>query len=88
MLRRIKKDKWKHFVVGIGAGLLLEWFVVHYFPASLWLASFIVFGLLVLICYGFELLSLILKRGHYDVMDAVAGVIGGVIGMAVVMIAV
>lgn len=52
-----------------------------FFPASLWKASFIVFALLVVICYGFEIASLVLKRGHYDTLDAVAGVIGCVIGM-------
>jgi hypothetical protein len=88
MLKGIKKDKWKHFVVGIGLGLLFEWGAVHYFPASHWLASFICFGLIVAICYGFEVASLVFKRGHYDIMDAVAGIIGGVIGMAVIIIVV
>jgi len=85
MLRRIKKDKWKHFFVGIGLGVLLEWVAIHFFPAWHWMASFLVFGLLLAICYGFEIASLVFKRGHYDVMDAVAGIIGGVIGMAVMI---
>ena len=87
MLRSIKKDKWKHFVVGIGLGLLFEWAAIHYLPFSIGWSSLLVFVLIVFICYGFEVASLVFKRGHYDVMDAVAGIIGGVIGMACIIFA-
>lgn len=37
------------------------------------------------ISYGFELFSKITGMGRYDIMDAVASIIGGVIGMALVL---
>lgn len=85
MLSGIKKDKWKHFIVGVCMGLLFEALALHFFPASRWTGSFIVFGVVVLICYGFELASLVFKRGRYEVMDAVAGVIGAVVGMVILI---
>lgn len=85
MFSGIQKDKWKHFIVGVCMGLLFEALAIHFFPASRWVGSFLVFGLVVLICYGFELVSLIFKRGHYEVLDAVAGVIGALLGMAVLI---
>ena len=44
----------------------------------------IVFALIVVICYGFELFSKFTGWGYYEVMDAVAGIVGGMIGMAVI----
>jgi hypothetical protein len=86
MLSGIKKDKWKHFTVGVCMGLLFEALALHFFPTSRWAGSFIVFGFVVLICYGFELASLVFKRGHYEVLDAVAGIIGAVVGMAIIIL--
>ena len=85
MFSGIQKDKWKHFFVGICMGLLFEWLALYFFPASRWAGSLVVFGLIVLICYGFELVSLVFKRGHYEVLDAVAGVIGAVVFMAIII---
>jgi hypothetical protein len=39
----------------------------------------------VAISYGFELYSKYTGHGHYEVMDAVAAIIGGVLGMGVVV---
>jgi hypothetical protein len=85
MLSNIKKDKWRHFIVGVCMGLLFEGVALHYFPDSPWAGSFIVFGFVLLICYGFELASLVFKRGHYDVIDAVAGILGGLMGMVIMI---
>jgi glycopeptide antibiotics resistance protein len=38
------------------------------------------------ISYGFELFSKITRIGHYDIMDAVASIIGGVAGMGIVWV--
>jgi hypothetical protein len=46
-------------------------------PASLWSIGFSI-----AIAYGFELFSLFTGKGHYELMDAVAGVLGALIGMA------
>ena len=37
----------------------------------------------IVISYGFELFSKITKRGHYEIMDAIASIIGGITGMAI-----
>lgn len=82
MLNTIKPDKWRHFFVGVGMGLLFEGLLRYFFPAFIWTGSLLVLLLVAVISYGFEVASLVFKRGHYDVMDAVAGVVGGVVGMA------
>ena len=64
-------------------GLLLEALLHFYFPSFAWIGSVIILSLIVILSYGFELTSLIFKIGHYDVFDAVAGVIGGIAGMAI-----
>jgi glycopeptide antibiotics resistance protein len=85
-LIKIAPDKWKHFFVGILMGATLQicmWYLMpnHYLTGTL--TSFI---LVVAISYGFELLSLLTKKGHYDILDAVAGIIGGVIGMGIILL--
>lgn len=79
---KIERDKWRHFYVGMAIGLLLQITALFVFPAFILWSTLTVLFLLAGINYGFEVLSLILKRGHYDVIDAVAGMIGGLIGMA------
>ena len=51
------------------------------FPGQLQHASLAALLLVVAVSYGFELFSLITGKGHYDVMDAVASIIGGILGM-------
>jgi hypothetical protein len=77
---KIAPDKWKHFYVGILMGAVLQ-------AAGLWLltpgmATGIAFTIVIVISYGFELFSKFTGLGHYDFMDAVASIIGGVLGMA------
>jgi len=38
------------------------------------------------IAYGFELFSKFTGKGHYEVMDAVAGVAGAIVGIAGVVL--
>lgn len=82
MAIKIEPDKKKHFLVAIPLGVILQAFaqlLYPFQPASAGLASFII---LVIICYGFEVFSLITGKGHYDFIDAIAGILGGVLGMA------
>lgn len=82
MLKKIAPDKWRHFLVGILMGAVLQsaaWFVLPDRPVA---GILIVLSIVVLISYGFELFSLISGRGHYEIKDAVASIIGGVVGMA------
>ena len=85
MLGGIKQDKWKHFFVGAAMGVLLEAATLYFFPQAVWPGSAAVFLLIALISYVFELFSLLLKRGHYDVLDAVAGAVGGLLGVLLVV---
>jgi glycopeptide antibiotics resistance protein len=85
-MKKIAPDKWKHFYVGIGMGAVLQAFTIFLLPDHFLYATVIALLLVVIISYGFEVLSLIAKRGHYDVADAVAGIAGGVLGMGVVIL--
>jgi VanZ family protein len=78
---KIAPDKWKHFFVGIGMGLVLQGFLYFLLPGHKIIASVIVLVIVIAISYGFELFSKFTGKGHYDVMDAVASVIGGILGM-------
>jgi hypothetical protein len=84
MLKKIAPDKWKHFYVGIPMGAALQglgmWILSNHPVISTSLALLIV----IIISYGFELFSKITGLGRYDFMDAVASIIGGVLGMAIV----
>lgn len=80
-MKKIGKDKWRHFYAGIFMGWVLQLMALHFLPLSWGWSTLIVFVLVACISYGFEVLSLILKKGVYEVADAVATVIGGVLGM-------
>ena len=80
---KIARDKWRHFYVGIVMGLILQLPALIFRPISWIWASMIVLFLVVAASYGFELISLVTGKGYYDLVDAIAGVIGGIIGMAV-----
>lgn len=82
---KIAPDKKKHFWVGMLMGAIFRIFIVYFFPQNYWLSILITFLLIVVVCYGFELFSLITKIGHYEILDAVAGIIGGTIGMVIIL---
>lgn len=83
---KLAPDKKKHFWVGMLIGAMFHILVIFFLPQNFWLSILITFILIVALCYGFELFSLITKLGHYEVMDAIAGIIGGVIGMGVILL--
>jgi hypothetical protein len=80
---KIAQDKWKHFFVGIGMGVVIEAFLHWLVPGHRIITTIVTFFIVVAISYGFELYSKFTGRGHYEVMDAVAAVIGGIIGMGI-----
>jgi uncharacterized transporter YbjL len=86
MLKRIAPDKWRHFIAGIIMGSMLQAAGWWLWPVHLRWVTLIVFIVVVAISYGFELFSKITGKGRYDFIDAVASAIGGVFGMAVVII--
>lgn len=84
--RKIAADKWRHFIVGIIMGIVLQGLLWWLWPFALGTITLVAFGIVVAISYGFELFSKITGKGRYDFMDAVASIIGGILGMAVVLI--
>jgi len=84
--KKWEHDKWRHFYWGIPLGFLLQATAFYFIPWSVLLAIIIAFILLLAICYGFEIVSLITGKGHYEMMDAIAGIAGGLIGMAPIII--
>lgn len=77
---KIEPDKWKHFLVGIPMGLVLQTVAWYLYPPLMYLLAFLA---VCAISYGFELFSLITGKGHYEMKDAIASIIGGVIGMGI-----
>jgi hypothetical protein len=73
---RIQPDKWKHFFVGIILGAILYGVVLRIFGRSPVFTIITSLTGVALVSYGFELFSLITRKGQYDVLDAVASVIG------------
>lgn len=83
---KIAPDKWKHFFVGIVMGVSLQAAAWYLMPTH-FIAGTIATGIIVVaISYGFEIFSLITKRGHYEILDAVATIIGGAIGIAIILL--
>jgi VanZ family protein len=86
MRKKIGRDKWKHFFVGIAMGIVLQGFSWFLFPGQPVLGTVLAFFLVIIISYGFELFSKFTGKGHYEFNDAVAGTIGGVLGMLMILI--
>ena len=85
MFKQIAPDKWRHFFAGIIMGGILQVCVWWLWPVHLGWVTLVVFILVAGISYGFELFSKITGKGRYDFIDAVASVIGGIIGMAAIL---
>jgi VanZ family protein len=82
---KIAPDKWKHFYAGIVMGVVLQAFF-SFLLDTRFLSIVLALFFSVAIGYGFELFSKFTGKGHYEVMDAVAAVIGAVIGIAGVLL--
>jgi hypothetical protein len=82
VIMKLAPDKWRHIFAGFFIGLVLP-IIGHYmfdFPVvSNYFLS--VFGLM-LISYGFEVFSFVSGKGHYDMVDAIVTVLGGLPGLA------
>lgn len=76
-------DKWKHFILGIPLGILLMIAGLYFFPSAVVLVTVFSVIALVVICYGFEIFSLLSGKGHYELMDAIVGIVGGLIGIGI-----
>ena len=67
-------------------GATLQIFSWYLMPEHFVLGIVTTFVLVIAISYCFELLSLITGKGHYEILDAIAGIIGGVIGMSIILL--
>lgn len=83
---KIAPDKWKHFFTGIVMGTVLQAFFSFLLRAHTGLSIVLAVFFSIAIGYGFELFSKFTGKGHYDVMDAVASVIGAVVGIGLVIL--
>lgn len=83
---KIAPDKRKHFFVGILVGAVLQLGASYLMPQQFILSIIVTFITVVIISYGFEVFSLITKKGHYEVLDAVASILGGIGGMVIVWV--
>ena len=81
---KIAPDKWKHVFVGLAMGLALQGFLFFLLPGYKIIASIIALAIIIAVGYGFELFSKFTGKGHYELMDAVATIAGGLVGMAVI----
>lgn len=66
-------------------GAVLQLSAWYLLPGHLALGTLIAFVIVVAISYGFEVFSLVTGKGHYEILDAVAAIIGGIIGMGVIL---
>lgn len=83
---KIAPDKRKHFFVGIVMGAVLQAFFSFLLDAYIGLSIVLAIVFSIAIAYGFELFSKFTGKGHYELMDAVAGVAGAVLGIGAVLL--
>jgi VanZ family protein len=83
---KIAPDKRKHFLVGIVMGAVLQTFFLFFLPHHLWYATVLSVVFSFAIAYVFELYSKFTGRGHYELMDAIAALIGALPGIAFVVL--
>lgn len=67
-------------------GITLQIITGFLIPEHFVVGIIITFSLVIAISYGFELYSLITKKGHYEILDAIAAIIGGIVGMAIILL--
>lgn len=85
MFKKVAPDKWRHFYTGIAMGAVLQGLGWWLFPGKILLVTTVVFLVVCVISYGFELFSKITGWGIYDFMDAVWSAFGGVIGIGLTL---
>lgn len=67
-------------------GAVLQLSAWYLLPGHFVLGIVLTFIVVIAISYGFEVLSLITGKGHYEILDAVAAIIGGAIGMGIILL--
>ena len=83
---KITPDKWKHFFVGLLMGLVIYLFVYYLFHLRTTTIIAVTMGIVVTVSYVFELISRVTGKGHYEIMDAVAGIVGGALAVGILLL--
>ena len=83
---KIAADKKKHFFVGIAMGAVLQLFFSFLLQGHRGLSVVLAILFSFAIAYGFELYSKFTGRGHYEIMDAIAALIGAIPGIGIVLL--
>jgi hypothetical protein len=79
-------EKCMHFFVGITIGVVAQALIWWLLPPQIKLITVVTLMLVMVLNYGFDLISKIEGKGSYDVLNAAAGTIGGAVGMAVILV--
>ena len=82
---RITPDKWKHFFVGLFLGAVVYLFIYYFLKFRTVTIIAVTLGAVVTVSYVFELFSLVTGKGHYEFLDAFAGILGGGTAIAVLI---
>ena len=85
-MKKIERDKWRHFYVGIAMGAFLQAILMWLLPLSITTITLLTLLLVIAVSYGFELFSKFTRIGYYEILDAIFSVIGGVMGMALILV--
>jgi glycopeptide antibiotics resistance protein len=83
MFKKIAPDKWRHIYAGIAMGFVLQLTGFWLLQSHPYWSTFIALMIVIAVSYGFELFSKFTGIGVYDIMDAVASAVGGIIGMGI-----
>ena len=84
-MKKIERDKWRHFFVGIAMGAFLQFMAIWMLADNWALATLITLLLVIIISYGFELFSKFTRIGYYELLDALFSIAGGVLGMGAIL---
>ena len=80
------RDKWVHIITGIPMGIILQLLGMHFLHLPIWIIALLVLFTSFIISYGFELISLITKKGEYDFFDAIASISGAALGIGFILL--
>jgi hypothetical protein len=84
-MKKIERDKWRHFYLGICMGVFLQLIALWLMPDTVGRGVLIVLLVVIAVSYGFELFSKFTRLGYYEILDAIFSIAGGIIGMGLIL---
>jgi hypothetical protein len=85
MQNNLAMGKWKNFTTGILIGAATQAVLWIILPPQVKLVTLVSLIAVMVLNYGFDIYAK-RKKGNYEVLDAAAGTIGGVIGMTMILL--